>query len=78
MPEAPARNGATARTMPMKRPTRIALGPWRSKKRLDALQARRGDAEARAAGDEEAPAQALAEREAREVAERRGQPGDER
>ena len=62
----------------MKRPTRIALGPWRSKKA--STRSRRGAVmpEARAAGDEEAPAQALAEREAREVAEGRGQPGDER
>src|SRR4051812_46513781 len=32
MPEAPARNGATARTSPTKRPTRIAFAPLRSKK----------------------------------------------
>ena len=29
----PARNGAIARTSPTKRPIRIALPPWRSKKR---------------------------------------------
>ena len=30
-PEAPAMNGASARTRPMKRPIRIVLPPWRSK-----------------------------------------------
>ena len=29
-PEAPAMNGETARMIPTKRPTRIALPPWRS------------------------------------------------
>src|SRR4051812_44867981 len=32
MPAAPAVNGATARTSPTKRPIRIALPPWRSRK----------------------------------------------
>ena len=32
IPEEPAMNGASARTSPMKRPTRIVLPPWRRKK----------------------------------------------
>ena len=74
MPEAPARNGATARTMPTKRPTRIAFGPWRSKK--PSTRASRGarDADPRPVGDQEAPPEPAAEHEAREVAGRGGEP----
>ena len=46
----------------MKRPTRIALPPWRAKKPSTRLQPPRGDAEPRPAADEERAAEAAAER----------------
>ena len=61
----------------MKRPIRIALPPWRSKKSSTRVEARRRDADPRAVLDQEAPAEAAAEPEAREVAERGGGPGDQ-
>jgi hypothetical protein len=77
MPEAPARNGATARMIPMKRPMRIALGPWRSKNAsICASRAcetpRRGPCSSRNRRPE-----ATAEQERDQVAARRRQP-DER
>ena len=77
IPEAPARNGATARTSPMKRPRRIALAPWRSKKlstrsRRAAVTPTRGPR----AMQEPAP-EALAEPEAHQVAERGRDPRDQ-
>ncbi len=61
----------------MKRPIRIALPPWRSKKPSTRSSRGRGDADARAVRDQEAPPEAAAEPEAREVAERGRAPGDQ-
>jgi hypothetical protein len=75
IPEAPAKKGATARTMPMNRPARIALGPCCAKKPSTHSKAWRGHAQPRAVGEQEAASQPLAQPEAREVPERGGEAG---
>ena len=68
MPEAPARNGATARMIPTNRPTRIAFGAMALEEAVDALEPLRRDADPRPAGIEERPSETAAEHEADQVA----------
>ena len=68
MRDAPARNGASARTSPTKRPKRIALPPWRSKNPSTCSQALLGDPHPRAVLDQEVAAEPAAEQKLATVA----------
>ena len=68
--------GATARTRPTKRPMKIALPPWRSKKRSTCSRRSSVIWTRGAVRDEEVAAEPAAEVEAREVAGDRARPDD--
>ena len=72
----PARNGAIARTSPTKRPIRIALPPWRSKKSSTCSSRSCGDLHLRSVALEEPAAEPPAQVVAREVARDRAGPDD--